>query len=699
MADSKSVQAGVVPSEAVPEKWQKRLAKYRGEIQASKAFMVDECYWEKWRDFNLMYADQLRTSDDPDIDMVDVPIAFSNINILRSATTVSNPEFTVSPRNRTSYLPAAFCEAALNHEWDHGDFQDEIRDAVDDFLISGNCWLKTSYELSTHGDRDEIPALSAEQQPSYSSFDTPGFSVAFDELVERSRKAHSQITLGGSELPPNSELARQLREHGTLILQDRAILEKVSPFDMLVDSSATSLKNAQWVAQRVPVRMDVAEDNKNWPARVRAQLSAGRKSIAEEDDTHAGGAVLNDSPNFNITEGGTKQEWVIIWEFYDLHTGEWCVFADDLADDFLVRPEVAPHKFGHPFVFKKNYSVPNKFYGIGEIEKIKSLQIEMNKARSQLINDRKGNKRKYMVQAKYLADSRNSNLREVLVSDEDNLIASVELDNKDTLESIIARVPSAVIDPDLYNITAIVKGDINETTGITEYQRGGTSSGSATATEASIVNDGAQARMREKQGKIEMLMRDCARKLVMLKQQYQTAEKTLRIVIGGNSSSSKRFLDKLEALGLDPVEEYGGDYSDVSPTELYVKYGRENIVGEFDLEIEVGSSAAFNVTERRRAAQELMGVVGPLLESGLFDVQAVMKYVIKNGFNIPNAEQFLAKPQEAEQGPQGQPYSPDGQGQGQPSVPGGVLPPGGGIPQSQVGGQYPGQAVEAPVPV
>lgn len=675
-----------VSSGKVPIGRQQKLADYRAEIGSAKEDMEEgDGYHENWRRFIGMYERNLNTSNDPAVDSIDVPIGFANVNILRSALTVNHPKFTVNPRNKASYMPATLSEEIINYEWYHNDHQDEVRMAVDDFLITGNGWMKVGYHLETSGRRSEVTALSQQSEGGidYGAF-AEGFSDDFDGVVDRAQLTLNSRPAMGGNLPPRSEMARQLREVGAIILKDECVVERVSVFDMLIDPTATSMRNAQWIAQRVPVRSDVAADNKGWPARVRSQLSPGQKSLAEDPDT----GILDDgSPNSSIINGrpgGDKIEWVIVWEFYDLQDGTMCIFDDDLADDFLVKPQPIPFAFGHPFVHIGNYSVPDKFYHIGELERIETLQMEINKTHSALVNDRKGFQRKWMVAEDFLNDEGPNSLASVLRSEDDNLIASIPaLKQGQRMDDIIARVPSPQLDPALYSVGSVLQNLMNEVSGISEYQRG-SGSGGGTATEAAIINDGTLARMKEKQGKVEKFMRDTARRVVQLKQQYQKSEKALRISLGDNPQA----VQKLSDAGVDLESATGV----ANPSELFTTYTSEDIRGEYDLIVEAGSSTAFNESQRRRSIQEMLATIGPFLQLGKIDVDALLTYVLQFGFGIPNAMDFLKKEEPAQQQPGGTPYSGPGGppqqgglppgGAGVASVPGGILPPSGGVPES-----------------
>ena len=43
-----------------------------------------------------------------------------------------------------------------------------------------------------------------------------------------------------------------------------------------------------------------------------------------------------------------------------------------------------PYAYGQPFVMLRNYDVPDYFYPMGDLEAIESLQLELDKTRSQI---------------------------------------------------------------------------------------------------------------------------------------------------------------------------------------------------------------------------------------------------------------------------------------------------------------------------
>ncbi len=658
----------------VPQKWADRLHEYRSEIAASKRKLLEDRRHEKWRKFRRLYSESSK-SHDPNVDAISVPVLFANINVTRSALTVNNPKFAVNPRNPSSAVAAMACEEVMNYEWYHHGHQEQIRAAVDDQLIMGLGWVKVGYNLKTHAEGAEIPGLTdtpAGPEGTFGGFpgaDIPGFSQEFDALVEEASNIASSNPMHLEPAKNRQEIARQLREEGAIILEDHPWVERVSPFDMYQDPSATDLKKAQWVAQRVTYRLDAARDNPAWSPRVRKQLGAGQKSLVEHND----GDEIRSSmdPDIPGNPGGSEVQWVVVWEFYDLHEGLWCQF-DDKADDFLIRPEPIPFKMGHPFRMIPNHRVPDEFYPIGEIEMLESLQAELNQTRTALFNDRKQNRAKWMVDKRYLdQDNGEQGLAHVLTSSKDNLIAAVDVGQQRNMSDIVVPIPSRDLNPDLYNNAAVSRSDINDISGVTEYQRGGGSTGASTATEAAIINDGALARLKEKQGRVEAFMGEVARAMLMLKLQYMSSRKTIRIVMG-----DPRFRERAGALGLEPQK-----------LEEYFSFTRKDLQGEFDLIVVAGSSSAFNETQRKRQATDMLATTLPLFGQGIVNEAAIIEEYFRNGLGISDPTRFMAQQQPAPQQQGGVPYDPASGGAlgGAPTQSQGQLAPGGGIPEQAIG--------------
>jgi len=419
-------------------------------------------------------------------------------------------------------------------------------------------------------------------------------------------------------------------ESALIIKEDRPFTERVSPHDVFVDPDGKTMDDIRWIAQRTRRPLEDVKTDKRYKFKSRTTATSTYRSEYSDTDIQA----RADDPS-----GGT---YVEVWEYYDIDRGMMSIFCDG-SDDFLVAPIKIPFSFGHPFVMLRNYEVPEVFYTMGELEAIEPLQRELNDTRSQMMNHRK----RYSRKGFYKPDAFNKAGIEALQSDEDNVMVAVQSDGP--ISDVFAPMPAVITPPEFYNQSDLISGDIDRVSGISEYMRGGVPEGRRTATEAGIIQDSTNARASEKLGIIEKSIAEVARRLIMLAQQYMTGEQTIRVV--GSEGVAPAWLD----------------------------FSKEYIQGEFDFEVEAGSTAPVNESFKRQMAMQVMQAMAPFASAGVVDMTKLATYILETGFGIRNAQSFVIQ-----QGPPGQPGQPQGPGgpggppPGGPSqgAPQGALPPG-----------------------
>ena len=232
------------------------------------------------------------------------------------------------------------------------------------------------------------------------------------------------------------------------------------------------------------------------------------------------------------------------------------------------------------------------FYPIGDLEPIESLQLELDKTRSQLMNDRKRYARKYL----YHERSFGPEGREALEADDDGRLVPVVDENK-PLSEVVVPMPQIPISGDIYAYSNIIEDDINTVSGISEYARGALPEIRRTATEASIIADAQNARAADKLALIEIAISQIGRRVLQLVQQYMTGEAMARVALKGGES-------------------------------MYVEYTREEIQGEYDFTVEGGSTQPINDTIRKQQAVSLMNAIAPLIGT-VIDPTALAMHVLE----------------------------------------------------------------------
>jgi hypothetical protein len=414
------------------------------------------------------------------------------------------------------------------------------------------------------------------------------------------------------------------------VVEDQPFVDRVSPFDIFVDPEATCIEDAKWIAQRIVRSLDEAKKDKRYKASARRDLSAD--------------SLLN--PVFGTTDRQEQERFLIddertvVFEFYDIENNTMAVVPQSGAE-FLVDPSPMPYAYGQPFVMMRNYDVPDYFYPMGDLESIESLQLELDKTRSQLVNARKRYARKYLFHERSFGPEG----REALESDEDGRLVPVVDENK-PLSEVVIPMPQTPLSADIYNFSAIIEEDINTVSGVSEYARGQMPEIRRTATEASIIADAGNSRVAEKLAIVEMSIAQVARRVVQVMQQFMTGEEMARVAIAG-------------------------------PQDMFITYTRDDIVGEFDFSVEAGSTQPINDTVRRRQAVELMQALAPFV-GVVVDPGALVRYVLQNSFGVKDPDKFMMQQPVQQEGPEG-PEGPEGAPQGMP--PGGIpagIPAGGG---------------------
>ena len=616
----------------MPRKTRRELHEsYTERLQSSRRWREFEGYDDTWmRLIDLYRGRHWPMTTASRSDMIAVNLSFSTVNVIAPSVSVNHPKIVVKANNAGDEARAGYIEAIVNYLWRHHDYRKPFRRAVKDFLILGHGWVKVGWRF-----KEQDRFLSESER-----------MTMFDEaLVEADRFAVGAPEFAG-ELPTNDQIAAAVPETAKMVVEDQPFVERVSPFDVFVDPEGTHMDDLAWIAQRIIRPLDEAKRDERYRPSVRRQLTAD--------------SGLNPMYTQDFRE---RQEWndpderVTIWEYYDITNNTMSVFSEN-SSEFLIDPIPMPYAYGQPFVMIRNFDVPDFFYPIGELEPIESLQLELDKTRSQLMNDRKRYARKYL----YHERSFGPEGREALESDDDGRLVPVVDENK-PLSEVVVPMPQTPVSPEIYAYSQIIEEDINTVSGVSEYARGAMPEIRRTATEASIIADAQNARAADKLATVEINIGQIARRVIQLMQQFMTAEDMAR------------------------VDKTAGEQG------LFVEYSREDILGEYDFSVEGGSTQPLNDTIRKQQAVSLMNAIGPLVGT-VIDPAALAVYVLEQGFDIKDAEKFIIQQQPTAPGQPEQPPAAGGEptapapppippvGDGVPMLPqqGGAFAPTGGIP-------------------
>lgn len=583
---------------AASKKKTEYLRRARSRIHGSQHWRKQEGYDALWVRLKDLYRGKHFQDSMDGSDRIAINIAFSTINVINPSISVNHPKITVMARQAEQEEQAVIVEAVLNYWWVTHEVRPEFRRAVKDFLIFGHGWLKTGYRfVEEEMDRDEED-IQADLDEGIAAADQ--FAMETPELA--------------GDLPTDDDIRQAVVSTEMKVVEDRPFVERISPFDIFVDPEATSMEDIRWIAQRIIKDLDEVKTDERYKSSVRRNMKPDsfvreemRDPVAKEKDAGHGR--------------------VTVWEYYDCRDGTMAVFTEQ-GDDFLVDPQDEPYLFGHPFLQLRNYEVPDCFYPMGELEAIEPLQHELNKTRSQQMNDRRKFARAYLYDRRAFDPTAVS----LLQSQKDNRM--IPVNEGVPLNEAVIPLQQTPMDPAIYQQSQQIEADMSTISGISEYQRGGAEQNiRRTATEASMIQDAANARAADKLAVIEDFIARCAKRLLMLSQQFMGEAQVARIV-GSNGAP------------------------------LWFEFEKAWIEGEYDFEVEGGSTQPNNEQLRRQQAMDMMEVMSPFMGQGVVNEQEILRFVL-TGFGIKNPSKFLVaqappgmgmSPEEAEQlGPDGMP--------------------------------------------
>lgn len=570
--------------------YSKRVTK---AVELRKGAKYDETWSKMIRLYSNQYPyDELSMYED----IIAPNMVFSTVNVIVPSVAINYPKITVTARRQEDEPRAEIVESVANYFWRHFDVHKEFRAAIKDFVIIGHGWLKATWAFKEK---------KVDVQPDEWK------QMVSQALTERNmgEQAAQRQGLQGVSFPTDREIIAGIPTSKMITIEDHPAVERVSPFDVFVDPAATRLKDARWIAQRAYVPIEVARNNEAWDATARKSLKAKAVNRETVDVLREGEQKVDDA------------EFAIVWEFYDLIDNTMCTFSEG-CEHFLVYAEPTEYQDGHPFVYVQNYAVPEKFYPIGDVETIAPLQLELATTRTQMINDRKRFRRMYAVRSSLIGED----AMNAMLSGDDNAILDIE-DENHPFADLIAPIATSGLPPEFYNQTSMIIEDINFTSGITEYQRGGQSEVRRTATEAGMIQDASNARSADKLALIEQAIGEVAERIVALAQGNLTSEQVAKIV-------------------------------DDDGATQWVPYDQESIQGQYDFVVEAGSTQPQNESFRRQSAMQLMDAMAPFIQMQVIDPIQLASHVMKNGFGIKNPEMFLVQPPPppmGETGPEGSP--------------------------------------------
>ena len=287
---------------------------------------------------------------------------------------------------------------------------------------------------------------------------------------------------------------------------------RIHPDDFAWDADAGPLEDSWgFVAQRIRMRKEEAKKDKRYN-------SAAVSSIAPKQKEEEGGKSF-----FGVSWGAKKaaqkeQEFVDIWEVYDLDKNETLTLAED-ADDLLIKPRPTPPGVeGHPYSILRFTLRDKSPYPIPPVSPAIDPQKEISLSRSQWMTHRKRFNRKYEFDVTRAEDA-------------DHEIEKLEIGGDGTVlrtrGGAVTPIQDAALDQQRISELMALDNDIVEALGTPGNARGVANADSAT--EASILDNRLEIREGDTLSMVSDWITEFAQKLDQLVQFHIEEDEAVKI--------------------------------------------------------------------------------------------------------------------------------------------------------------------------
>lgn len=400
--------------------------------------------------------------------------------------------------------------------------------------------------------------------------------------------------LDPSMLPTEEEMQAAIPTHTVEPTVDDIFIERVSPFDVVVDPEARSLRDARWVARRHWESLDEVKANQLY-----SNTSDLNGTVRTSQDVSYDTEPRVPTPGYP-DEGGSPDyaQRVELWDYYNLREMTMCVLALD-HHKFLLETDWSMPFEGGPLVLMRDYVVPDKLWGYGEARLILSLQIELNRTRTQIINHNRRFNRKVLYNERALGPDG----IQALESRKDG--ALVRVINDVDLNKAALPLPDSQLPTDRYQLNNIIEADITQVTGISDYERGAYTNLRRTATEASIIQDSSSLRQQDKLRRVEDAATEIAKRMKALAQAFYDHQRWILVTGQG--------------------------------WELPISFNKTDILGDFDVSVDAGSTQPISQQQRMQDTERLYQL---LISNPVANLPEVTRELLR-AHGMSNPDRFI----------------------------------------------------------
>jgi hypothetical protein len=251
------------------------------------------------------------------------------------------------------------------------------------------------------------------------------------------------------------------------IKKDSPFTKRVSPFFFLIDPTASeaNLETAKWCAEIfLKTERDIIA-NERYDAKVRNKIKSGYYPLLYKGSALG---VNADDPTLNNLSKETddpalpESRLVLLYEVWDWKYAKVRTYADGVPEPLLVKDWPYPWLDKFPFVKFDYIALPDELYGVGIPYQIEDQQFELNRNRTYAFEHR----RRFSARKYEIGPGVDEGELIKFANGEDGAMVRVKQIGS------IAPIPDAPMPEDTQIVEAMIRSDIQGSTGLDAVVRG-----------------------------------------------------------------------------------------------------------------------------------------------------------------------------------------------------------------------------------
>lgn len=416
-----------------------------------------------------------------------------------------------------------------------------------------------------------------------------------------------------------------LLEVHELIKSESVFCVRRSPKDIRFDIEATDhlLADARWTALKWVKPLDDVKRNPKYSNTKRLKANSWVKTDNfEKMDT---AAYKPDEHNYGDFGDAAIWERVEGWDIWDKKKHRLMTYVKG-HDKFLQEADWPLDIDGFPIEIIYFNENPDEVYPISDVEIYLSAQDELNRIHSlQLAHIKSVSQRRYLAQE----NSVDPEEMRKITHGGDGTVATVRGDPS----TAIVPLRDATISQDIYIIQNGLKNTIREAAGISSFDKGITQK-LDTANESALVGQGTAVLRQERLSTLEkFIVRVVKKASVIIQQTMDTHEVPLDEE--QFKMAQQHTPDQLASIVGDAGEKM------IMP---WLTADKKSLHGDYDFEVEVGSTQPVNQDTRKRDAVQLYQIMA---QNPYVKKREGTKFVL-DAFNMMESDKFLKTDEEVQ---------------------------------------------------